>query len=192
MAAAARLLPEVGNASSSVVETIGTFSLRTSSNCGTTFFSDELVHSTATSGFVALIAFFKSPAIFTPSFRPTPVTSPRSRPIFAGSMSTAPTIFRPLRAATCRTTAAPIGPRPTCNTLIGMLTPRRKTLLYWRLKIDPRYDKLPAVIFIEGLRRALRAWPMALLLTAFTALLTPALELRHRLAAADFGIGGFP
>ncbi len=33
---------------------------------------------------------------------------------------------------------------------------------------------------------------MALLLTAFTALLTPALELRDRMAAVDFGIGGFP
>lgn len=44
----------------------------------------------------------------------------------------------------------------------------------------------------EGFRRALRAWPMALLLGAFTALPAPALELRDRLAAADFGLGGFP
>jgi hypothetical protein len=45
---------------------------------------------------------------------------------------------------------------------------------------------------IEGFRRALRAWPMALLLTALVALLAPALALRERLAAADFGLGGFP
>lgn len=45
---------------------------------------------------------------------------------------------------------------------------------------------------IEGLRRALHAWPMALLLTGLTALLAPALDLRDRMAAADFGVGGFP
>ena len=44
----------------------------------------------------------------------------------------------------------------------------------------------------DGLRRALRAWPMTLLLTGFTAVLAPALEPRNRMAAADFGIGGFP
>jgi hypothetical protein len=44
----------------------------------------------------------------------------------------------------------------------------------------------------DGFRRALRAWPMALLLTGFSVILTPALELRNRMAAADFGIGGFP
>ena len=46
--------------------------------------------------------------------------------------------------------------------------------------------------FADGIRRALRAWPMVLLLTAFAALLAPALEIRNRMAAADFGIGGFP
>ena len=49
-----------GYASSSVVETIGTFSFRIASICGSTFFSDELVHSTTTSGFAALIAFVAS------------------------------------------------------------------------------------------------------------------------------------
>ena len=49
----------VGYASSSVVDTIGTLSFSTVSNCGSTFFSDELVHSTATSGFDALIAFLR-------------------------------------------------------------------------------------------------------------------------------------
>lgn len=44
----------------------------------------------------------------------------------------------------------------------------------------------------DGFRRALRAWPMALLLTALAALLEPALALRERLAAADFALGGFP
>ena len=44
----------------------------------------------------------------------------------------------------------------------------------------------------DGFRRALRAWPMALMFTVFTALPGAALDLRDRLAAADFGIGGFP
>jgi len=46
--------------------------------------------------------------------------------------------------------------------------------------------------FIDGIRRALRAWPMALLLTGFTLILAPALEPRNRMAAADAGLGGFP
>lgn len=45
---------------------------------------------------------------------------------------------------------------------------------------------------LEGLRRALLAWPMALLLTAFSALLSYALSLHDRMAAADLGLGGFP
>ena len=49
----------VGYASSSVVDTIGTFSLRMASICGRTFFSDELVHSTTTSGLAALIALLR-------------------------------------------------------------------------------------------------------------------------------------
>ena len=53
------------------------------------------------------------------SLRPTPATSPRSCPTFAGSMSTAPTILKPLRSATWRTTAAPMGPRPKWITLMG-------------------------------------------------------------------------
>ena len=51
--ASARFLP-TGYDSSSVVETIATFFLSTVSICGITFFSDELVHSTATSGLPAL------------------------------------------------------------------------------------------------------------------------------------------
>ena len=34
-------------------------------------------------------------------------------------MSTAPTILKPLRCATCLTTPMPIGPKPKCRTLIG-------------------------------------------------------------------------
>ena len=45
---------------------------------------------------------------------------------------------------------------------------------------------------IGGLRRALRAWPAALLLTAVSAMPAPALVLRDRLFAADLGLGGFP
>ncbi len=57
------MLRLVGYASSSVVDTIGTLSFSTASNCGSTFFSDELVQSTATSGFEALIAFLASSEI---------------------------------------------------------------------------------------------------------------------------------
>ena len=109
----------VGYASSSVVETIGTFSFSTVSNCGNTVFNDELVHSTATSGLVALIAFLASSMTGTLSRLLKPATSPRSRPAFAGSMSTAPTILNPFRAATCRTMPTPMGPRPKCNTRMG-------------------------------------------------------------------------
>ncbi|MEX2272019.1 MAG: hypothetical protein WD690_11130 [Vicinamibacterales bacterium] len=51
---------------------------------------------------------------------------------------------------------------------------------------------MKAWALIDGFRRALRAWPMALMLSAFTLLPAPALVLRDRLSAADFGIGGFP
>ena len=53
---------------------------------------------------------------FTPRRFGSPTTSPRSRPTLAGSMSMAPTILKPGRAATCLTMAAPIGPSPKCMT----------------------------------------------------------------------------
>src|SRR5206468_4233448 len=102
------MLRFVGYASSSVVDTIGTRSFRISSICGSTFFNDELVHSTTTSGLAVLIVFFTSPDTLILSARPTLAISPRSRPAFAGSMSAAPTMRKPLRSATCRTTPAPI------------------------------------------------------------------------------------
>ena len=102
----------VGYASSSVVDTMGTLSFKIASICGSTFFIDEFVHSTTTSGFAALIAFFASSETLTRRARPTPATWPRSLPTLAGSMSTAPTILNPLRSATCLTMAAPIGPSP--------------------------------------------------------------------------------
>ncbi len=74
------MLPFVGYASSSVVETIGTLSLRIASICGRTFFIDEFVHSTTTSGFVDLMALLASSDTLTRSVRPRPATSPRSRP----------------------------------------------------------------------------------------------------------------
>ena len=85
---AAAALLFTGYASSSVVETIGTLSLSTASNSGSTFFRDELVHNTATSGFVDLIVRVRSAVTFTRRFRPTPQTRPRSWPTFAGSIST--------------------------------------------------------------------------------------------------------
>ena len=89
--ASARFLP-TGYDSSSVVETIATFFLRTASICGITLLSDELVHSTATSGLPLLIAPAASLVMRTFSFLSRPITSPRSRPILARSISTAPTI----------------------------------------------------------------------------------------------------
>ena len=64
---ARRFCEYAGYASSSVVETIGTRSLSTPSICGQTFFNDELVHSTTTSGLVALIAARASGDTFTRS-----------------------------------------------------------------------------------------------------------------------------
>ena len=101
-----------------MVDTIATFAFRIVSICGTTFFIDELVQRTTTSGFVAFNAFAALSATFTPRRFDSPTTSPRSRPTFAGSMSMAPTILNPGRAAICLTIAAPIGPSPKCSTLM--------------------------------------------------------------------------
>ena len=68
---------------------------------GITFASDDDVHSTATSGLDDFSARTASADTFTRSRRPSPTTSPRSRPALPGSMSTAPTIWKPLRDAIC-------------------------------------------------------------------------------------------
>ena len=109
-----------GYAASSVVVTTGTRCLITSSNSGSTPLSEELVHSTATSGFDALIVFPISTPTFTRSLRVAPMMTPTSCPIFFESMSMAPTMRNPLRPAICLATAAPIGPRPTWRTRIMM------------------------------------------------------------------------
>lgn len=44
----------------------------------------------------------------------------------------------------------------------------------------------------DGCRRALRAWPMALMLAALSTLPSPAVDLRDRMFPADLGLGGFP
>src|SRR5262245_14112058 len=113
------MLPFVGYDSSSVVDTIGTLRRTMVSIWGRIFASDELVQRTTTSGFEDLMAFCASLDTLMRSWRPRPATSPRSRPAFPGSISTAPTILNPLRAATCLTTPVPIGPRPKCRTLMG-------------------------------------------------------------------------
>jgi hypothetical protein len=97
--ASVRFLP-TGYDSSSVVETIATFFLSTASICGITFFSEELVQSTATSGLPLLMAPAASLVTRTRSFLSSPITCPRSRPILAWSISTAPTIWKPFRDAT--------------------------------------------------------------------------------------------
>ena len=71
--ASARFLP-TGYDSSSVVETIATFLLSTCSICGITFLSDELVHSTTTSGLPALIAPTASLVTRMRSFLSRPMT----------------------------------------------------------------------------------------------------------------------
>ena len=55
------------------------------------------------------MVFAMSPVTLTRSRRPRPHTSPTSRPIFAGSMSTAPTITNPFRDATWRNDAGADG-----------------------------------------------------------------------------------
>src|SRR5215212_1134731 len=98
------------------------FALRIPSICGSTVLIEELVHRMTTSGFAALSALAASAETFAPSLLGRPTTSPRSRPTLAGSMSIAPTILKPGRAATCLTIAAPIGPSPKCMTLMLGIT----------------------------------------------------------------------
>ena len=105
-----------------MVETIGTLSFSTASTCGHTFLSAELVHRTATCGFVFRMAAAGSAPTLTPVFFPRPTTSPRSLPALAGSMSTADTILKFFRATSWRATPAPIGPRPMIITLVGMVS----------------------------------------------------------------------
>ena len=83
--------------------------------CGITFLSTEPVQSTAMSGLVALMAFAMWSVTEILSFFVWPTTTPRSRPILVGSMSTAPTMVNPLRVAHCLTTAVPMGPSPMCS-----------------------------------------------------------------------------
>src|SRR5690606_19337192 len=45
---------------------------------------------------------------------------------------------------------------------------------------------------LDGVRRAARAWPIWVALTALAALTAPALGWRDSIAAADLGLGGFP
>src|SRR5712691_4334762 len=90
--------------------------LRIVSICGSTFLIEELVHSTTTSGFADFSTLAASADTLAPRRLGIPTTSPRSRPTLAGSISMAPTILKPGRAATCLTMAAPIGPSPKCIT----------------------------------------------------------------------------
>ena len=60
----------------------------------------------------------RSLATVTPSRCSSPTMSPKSRPCFAGSASTAATICQPDFWTSRRDTAQPIGPRPICITRI--------------------------------------------------------------------------
>src|SRR4051812_44356769 len=82
--------------------------------------------------------------------------SPMSRPTFAGSMSTAPTILKPGRDATCFTIAAPIGPSPKCITLMLGMTRglySRATSRDHRSSIDTHACRMHAATAIRARRR---------------------------------------
>ena len=111
--------PSVGYAASSVVVTTGTRCLSTSSNSGSTPLSDELVHSTATSGFDALIVLPMSTPTFTRSLRVAVDDDADVLPDLQRiDVHGADDAKASCDAAICLATAAPIGPRPTWRTRI--------------------------------------------------------------------------
>ena len=101
-----------GYDSSSVVLTIGIRALRTVSICGITFLSDELVHSTTTSGLLALERAGASLVTRTFSFLPEADDVAEILTELRRIDIDPPAILNPLRDAIWRATAAPIGPRP--------------------------------------------------------------------------------
>ena len=116
-----------GYAASSVVVTIGTRCLSTSSNCGITRLSDELVHSTATSGLRRLDRL----ADVVGDLHAQPASELHD---VAGVLAHLQRIdvdgaddLKSFAPASCRATAAPIGPRPTSTTRIAIRRLRKDT-----------------------------------------------------------------
>src|SRR5216684_9141076 len=144
-----------------------------------TFLISELVQCTTMSGLAAFSVFAAFSWTRRPRRLPRPTTSPRSRPTFAASMSIAPTILKPGLRATCLTMAAPIGPRPKCNTRIlgipanysaavdGTMhrSPEMTALGAFRDGVD-RVNRAPAVLLGVWLMTALSVLPIALAQTA--------------------------
>src|SRR6266851_319877 len=139
----------------------------------------ELVQSTTMSGFAAFSAFAALSWTRRPRRLPRPATSPISRPTFAASMSIAPTILKPGLPATCLTIAAPIGPRPKCNTRILGIAANYSAAVDGRMHRSPemtalgafrdgvgRVNRAPAVLLGVWLMTALSVLPIALAQTA--------------------------
>src|SRR5438309_28200 len=120
-----------------------------------TFLISELVQSTTMSGLAAFSAFTALSWTRRPRRLPRPTTSPRSRPTFAASISIAPTILKPVLPATCFTMAAPIGPRPKCNTRIVGIAANYSAAVDGRIQRSPEMTALGA--FRDGVGRVYRA-----------------------------------
>src|SRR6516165_10029368 len=134
-----------GYDNSSVVDTIGVFDFRIVSICGITSLREDAVQSMTTSGFADFNARAASPETLTPILFGRPTTSPRSRPILAGSMSMPPTILNPGRYAICLAMAAPIGPSPKCTTrMFGISLELYGNRPCWRTDARPRRVGVPS------------------------------------------------
>src|SRR6202795_4902006 len=111
-----------GYDSSSHVETMHDSASRHASNWSITFGKEEEVEWITTSAACSSTSF-ASAEIFTPQGTSVaPVTSPRSRPTFAGSVSMAPIISMACFSRISRAIDAPIGPMPYWITRIFFFT----------------------------------------------------------------------
>ncbi len=108
--AAASGLSSQGNNNSSDVETISKPACKSSRTWGLNWSKKELVVCRITSASTSKSATLPLTSI--PSGLSSPITSPRSLPVFSGSMSMPPTTSRLSRSAISRAVAQPIGPRP--------------------------------------------------------------------------------
>src|SRR5713226_6562510 len=158
---------------------IAAFDSRIVSIWGMTFLISELVQCTTMSGLAAFSAFAALSWTRSPRRLLRPTTSPRSRPTFAASISIAPTILKPGLPATCFTMAAPIGPRPKCNTRMAGTTTNYSATVDGTMHRSPemtalsafrdgvgRVNRAPAVLLGVWLVTALSALPIALAQTA--------------------------
>src|ERR1700687_1555695 len=144
-----------------------------------TFLISELVQCTTMSGFAAFSVLAALSWTRRPRRLPRPTTSPRSRPTFAASMSIPPTILKPGLPTICFTMAAPIGPRPKCNTRILGIAANYSAAVDGTMHRSPemtalgafrdgvgRVNRAPAVLLGVWLMTALSVLPIALEQTA--------------------------